>query len=156
MPKVPETMPTKTIAMPQLLEAIKELSVKFHFDEMDARDHLGLPVEVSPKQQKEARALAQRLRAELAADASKKPPLKKDPPKKDPPKKAPPKKAGAVRGPSGYNNFVKSMATQVKIRLNSKLNTGEKLARNAVMSEVGTLWKSLSPKEQEKWKSKTT
>ena len=99
---------------------------------------------VTPQQQKEARALAQRLRTEIAADTK----------KKAPPKKAPPK-AGAVRGPSGYNNFVKSMAPQVKIRLNSKLNTGEKLARNAVMSEVGTLWKSLSPKKQEKWKSKT-
>ena len=68
----PETMPTKTIAMPQLLEAIKELSVKFRFDEMMAREHLGLPVKVTPQQQKEARALAQRLRTEIAADTKKK------------------------------------------------------------------------------------
>ena len=60
--------------------------------------------------------------------------------------------SGASRGKSGYNYFMNDISEQVKKNLQEKSRvSGEKMARNAVVSEVSQRWKSLSDTKKEAW-----
>ena len=62
------------------------------------------------------------------------------------------KPAGAKRGPTGYQLFMKDNVQKITKKLKSQ--HGEKLPRGAVLSAVGAEWKSLSDSKQASWKTK--
>ncbi len=135
------TMPT----MKQVDEMITALADEFDFSEEQARVFLGLPREVKSKTPPKPKAEA---KPKAAAK-----------PKAEPKPKAAAKptsetksiaKTSTPRGPTAYQQFVKSESSKVKAELQRK--HGDKLERGAVMKEVGAKWKQLSAAEKEMWK----
>ena len=137
--------------MKQVDEMITALADEFDFPEEEARIFLGLPREVKSKTPPKPKAAA-KPKAEPKPKAAAKP-------KAEPKSKAAAKptsetksiaKTSTPRGPTAYQQFVKSESSKVKAELQRK--HGEKLERGVVMKEVGAKWKQLSPAEKEMWK----
>ena len=74
------------------------------------------------------------------------------------PRKSKKKQDGEEKKPrplSGYQIYCNANREQVKNELEAKSSDG-KLARGAVLAELGAMWKALSDEEQEEWKEKAT
>lgn len=140
---------------------LNQLATKFCFDIGEAREFLGLP-------QANNRGRPQIIKANKSPekkkpkvcdqdDVSKKRKINDKPiekPDDKPDKKMNEKETQSKRGPSGYNLYMASVHAKITKTMKANLADGEKLARGAVIGEIGATWSGMSDKEKAVWNKK--